>query len=77
MSAPTASQVLREFWFEVLNLDAVQPGDRLLNIGGDSLNATMIANRIELTWGFRPTMEQMLTCSFGELSEMCERRGSD
>jgi hypothetical protein len=45
--------------------------------GGDSLIATMIANRIELAWGFRPCMEEMLTLSFDELSEVCVRRRAE
>jgi acyl carrier protein len=70
-------RILREFWTEVLDLDSVRPADRVLDLGGDSLVATMIANRIELTWGFRPSMEEMLSLSLDELSALCVRRRGD
>jgi len=71
--AQETSRTLREFWTEVLDLDSVKPTDRVLDLGGDSLVATMIANRIELTWRFRPSMEELLTLSFDELSTICVR----
>jgi hypothetical protein len=65
--------VLAEFWQELLGVDSVAPDARLLELGGNSLIATMIANRVELAWGFRPSMESLLTDTFGELCAMCTR----
>jgi acyl carrier protein len=73
VSTETAEN-LREFWLDVLELDSLEPTDTVLDLGGDSLIATMIANRIELSWGFRPTMEEMLTLTFLELSALCTQR---
>jgi hypothetical protein len=67
--------ILAEMWVELLEVDAVQPSDHLLELGGNSLIATMIANRIEVAWGFRPTMATMMSASLAELAEACERRG--
>lgn len=67
------AQVLTQFWQELLDVDTVEPGDHLLERGGNSLVATMLANRIELTWGFRPTMTELMTTSFSELSALCEK----
>jgi len=70
---PDTSRVLAGFWTELLDLDSVGPHDRLLELGGNSLIATMVANRIELTWGFRPTIADLLTSSFSEIAAICER----
>ena len=65
-------QVLGEFWAEVLDIDSVEPDDHLLELGGNSLVATMVANRVELAWGFRPSMEELLMSSLRELAASCE-----
>lgn len=65
--------VLTQFWQELLDVDTVGPDDHLLERGGNSLVATMLANRIELAWGFRPTMTQLMTSSFAELSALCDQ----
>jgi acyl carrier protein len=67
-------QVLGEFWAEVLDIDSVEQDDHLLELGGNSLIATMVANRIELAWGFRPSMEELLMCSLQELAAACDAR---
>ena len=66
-------RVLAEFWEEVLELDSVGPDDHILELGGNSLVTTMVANRIELAWGFRPSMEELLTSSLRELAVACEK----
>ena len=73
MDQPETAKLLSEFWMELLDTESVSPGDHLLELGGNSLVATMMANRIEFAWGFRPTMEQMLNSSFQELSVLCEQ----
>jgi acyl carrier protein len=67
-------QLLGEFWAEVLDIDSVEPDDHLLELGGNSLVATMVANRIELAWGFRPSMEELLVSSLRELAAACDAR---
>ncbi|MGV9677295.1 phosphopantetheine-binding protein [Nocardia sp. NPDC003482] len=62
---------LAEFWTELLEVDAVAGADRFLESGGNSLRATMLANRVEFAWGFRPSMEQLLGCTFDELVDLC------
>ena len=71
-------QVLADFWAEVLDVDSVEPDAYLLELGGNSLVATMVANRVELAWGFRPSMEELLGSSLRELAAACDaRRGQD
>jgi len=67
------TEQLSEFWMELLDVETVKPEDHLLDLGGNSLVATMIANRIEFAWGVRPTMEQMLSSSLQELAALCEQ----
>jgi acyl carrier protein len=70
---PETTEVLAEFWEELLDVDSVDQDDRVLELGGNSLIATMLANRIELAWGFRPTMEELMSSTFGELAKLCEQ----
>jgi hypothetical protein len=67
-------RVLAEFWAELLDVDSVGADDWLLELGGNSLVATMVANRVELAWGFRPSMEELLGSSLRELAASCESR---
>lgn len=67
---------LAEYVRELIGIEEVGQDDLLLDIGGNSLIATMLANRVELAWEFRPTMVELMTCKFGELVVLCtERRG--
>jgi acyl carrier protein len=71
-------RVLGEFWAEVLDVDSVEPDAYLLELGGNSLVATMVANRVELAWGFRPSMEELLASSLRELAAACDaKRGQN
>lgn len=72
----TAGQ-LTEFWQELLDVDDFDPGATLLDLGGNSLIATMVANRIDFAWGFRPSLEELLTVTFAELVERCEHSRTD
>ncbi len=76
MVSKDTTELLSESWMELLDVESVKPEDYLLDLGGNSLIATMIANRIEFAWGFRLTMEQLLTSSFHELSLLCEQERS-
>lgn len=75
MLAETTSNALfdaiRGYCRELLDVAEV-PGDALfLEIGGNSLLATMLANRLEEDHGFRPCIEDILVSSIAELAELC------
>ena len=56
---------------ELLDVEQV-PGDALfLELGGNSLLATMLANRLEEDHGIRPCIEDILVSSVAELAELC------
>jgi hypothetical protein len=69
-SDPTSEliAIIGEIWCELIGIDEVGPDDRLLDIGGNSLIATMTGNRIELLEGVRPTMEVLMTSTLSELA---------
>ena len=72
----TIEPAIADFWREVLDVPEVSGDDRLLEIGGNSLAATMIANRIELVLGVRPTMTEVMTSSLHELAVACAERAA-
>lgn len=56
---------------ELLDVGQV-PGDALfLELGGNSLLATMLANRLEEDYGIRPCIEDILVSSIAELAGLC------
>ena len=44
---------LARIWSEVLDIDTVGVTDSLFALGGDSLRAAKIVNRLQSTWGDR------------------------
>ncbi|OXM47963.1 phosphopantetheine-binding protein [Amycolatopsis alba] len=75
-TANDTRDILGGYVQELIGIEEVGQDDLLLDIGGNSLIATMLANRVELAWDFRPTMIELMTCKFGELVDLCtERRG--
>jgi hypothetical protein len=72
MDTSSTERFLTGVWLEVLELEALERTDHLLDLGGNSLMATMIANRVEVAWGFRPSMSMLMSLSLAELAEACE-----
>lgn len=54
-------------WRELLGAEAVTPGDDFLALGGNSMLATMLANRIEDELGVRPEIVDL----FATLDQVC------
>jgi acyl carrier protein len=65
-------ELLAGFWRELLDVDEIEPADSLIELGGNSLVATMLANRVELAWGVRPSLELLLVATFREVADWCE-----
>jgi hypothetical protein len=59
-------------WREVLDSDAVGPGDRFIELGGNSLRAMMLANRMEEEFGVRPTLSAIFQNTLFELATWCQ-----
>jgi len=78
LSGPPATateQLLAGFWEELLDVQDVGRGDRLVELGGNSLVATMFANRVEEALGYRPSITEIFSHPLGELAAICERGG--
>ena len=54
--------ILGSIWSEVLGIDRVGINDGFLTLGGDSLRATQIMNRVELRFGVSFSFRQLLRC---------------
>lgn len=54
---------------QLLKCDNVGAGDYFLDLGGDSLLAPVLANRIEARFGMRPALEDIFSLSMGELAD--------
>ncbi|MBV8472848.1 MAG: hypothetical protein JO107_07160, partial [Hyphomicrobiales bacterium] len=55
---------------KLLKCERVGAGDHFMDLGGDSLLAPILANRIEAKFGVRPELEEIFTRSFGELADI-------
>jgi acyl carrier protein len=49
------------YWRELLGIEVVHPGDDFIGLGGDSIRATLLANRIEDELGVRPEIAELFT----------------
>ena len=58
-------------WRALLGVDAVAPTDHFIQLGGDSVRATMLANRLEDELGVRPGVVQLFT-TLAEVARHCE-----
>lgn len=63
--------VIAGYWRELLGIDAVQPTDHFIQLGGDSMRATMLANRIEDELGIRPAVVELFT-TLADTARHCE-----
>ena len=65
-------QRLAGYWGELLGLQEIGREDHFISLGGNSLLATMLANRIEEDMGIRPTMGELFS-TLGEVATLCEQ----
>ena len=65
-------QRLAGYWSELLGLQEIAPGDHFISLGGNSLLATMLANRIEEDLGIRPMMGELFN-TLEEVATLCEQ----
>ena len=65
MNEPSTSRnltlVIGAHWRELLGVEAPSPGDDFISLGGNSMLATMLANRIEDELGVRPEVIELFT----------------
>jgi acyl carrier protein len=42
----STQDTIAKYWMQILHVDTVQPSDDFISLGGNSLNAVQVANRI-------------------------------
>ncbi|QBF33925.1 phosphopantetheine-binding protein [Thalassococcus sp. S3] len=67
-SIPSA---LREYARELLDITDLPEDAMFLELGGNSLSAVMLANRLEEDFGIRVCTEDILVSTLPELDEIC------
>lgn len=65
-------QKIAGYWSELLGLQEIGRGDHFISLGGNSLLATMLANRIEEELGIRPMMGELFN-TLEEVATLCEQ----
>ena len=69
--APTVVDAIAGYWRELLGTEAVSPTDDFLRLGGNSMLATMLANRIEDELGVRPEIVDLFA-TLDQVTRTCE-----
>jgi acyl carrier protein len=59
--ARSIEDTIARYWRELLDIEIVQPDDDFIGLGGDSMRATLLANRIEDELGVRPEIAELFT----------------
>ncbi len=59
------------YWRELLGVQVVKPSDHFFELGGNSMMATILANRIEDELGVRPSMEELFN-TLEQVARACE-----
>lgn len=65
---------LAAIWEDVLDVDRLSSFDNFLDVGGDSLAALQIIERVETELGVRLTPAELFTQTLAQLANLCERR---
>jgi acyl carrier protein len=58
-------------WKQLLGVEVVHPGDDFIGLGGDSIRATLLANRIEDELGVRPEIAELFA-TLEQVARHCE-----
>ncbi|WP_163996204.1 phosphopantetheine-binding protein [Pyxidicoccus caerfyrddinensis] len=66
-------QRLSGYWRELLGVEVVRPEDHFLEVGGNSLMATMLANRIEKDLDVQLSMVDLFN-TLEHVAALCEEQ---
>ena len=70
-SGSSIEDTIAGYWRELLGVELVKPTDDFIQLGGNSMLATMLANRIEDELGVRPEIVDLFVM-LGQLVRVCE-----
>jgi acyl carrier protein len=63
-------ETIKGYWRELLGVEAVKPTDHFIGLGGNSMLATLLANRIEDDLGVRLEIVELFA-TFAQVAERC------
>jgi acyl carrier protein len=69
--ATVVAATIGAHWRELLGVETATPGDDFIGLGGNSILATMLANRIEDELGVRPQIVDLFT-TLERIVALCE-----
>jgi len=64
------------YWRELLGVEVVRPTDDFIGLGGNSMLAMMLANRIEDELGIRLEIVELFA-TFGQIAQRCAALASE
>jgi hypothetical protein len=70
-SSRSIQDVIAGHWQDLLGSEQVRPGDDFLALGGNSMLATLLANRIEDELGVRPQIVDLFA-TLEQVARVCE-----
>jgi hypothetical protein len=70
-ASPSIQDLIAGHWQDLLGSERVQPGDDFLALGGNSMLATLLANRIEDDLGVRPQIVDLFA-TLEQIARVCE-----
>lgn len=70
-SSRSIHDVIAGHWQDLLGREQVRPGDDFLALGGNSMLATLLANRIEDELGVRPQIVDLFA-TLEHVARICE-----
>lgn len=70
-TSPSVADTIAGYWRELLGTEAVSPGDDFILLGGNSMLATLLANRIEDELGVRPEIVDLFA-TLEQVTRRCE-----
>ncbi len=62
-------QTIRALWIELLEVNEVRDTDNFVELGGNSLIATMLAGEIAYTTGYYPDLEFLFEKTFADIAD--------
>jgi acyl carrier protein len=70
-TARNLAAIIGAHWRELLGVETPRPSDDFIGLGGNSMLATMLANRIEDELGVRPEVVDLFT-TLERIVALCE-----
>jgi hypothetical protein len=69
--SPSIQEMIAGHWRDLLGSERALPGDDFLALGGNSMLATLLANRIEDELGVRPQIVDLFA-TLEQIARVCE-----